>query len=76
MKNKTFKFLYLLIILIFSTCLYGEDFYIKEIDNDLFQKINGISYKENEIIPLKDLGYIHILHENLKDREFSRSCFI
>ncbi|MBQ0105397.1 MAG: M15 family metallopeptidase [Armatimonadetes bacterium] len=43
-----------------------DGFYIKEIDSTVFERINGISYKENDYITLKDLRYIHILHKNLK----------
>lgn len=62
------KIIYILFILIIATSLWSfdQDFYVKEIDNDIFQRINGISYKENDYMTIKDLRYIHILHKNLK----------
>lgn len=63
------KYLYILIIIIItSSALWSIDnnFYIKEIDDSIFQRINGISYKENDYIKIYDLRYIHILHKNLQ----------
>lgn len=67
-SKKIIKFLYIAAICLLASSLWGtdKDFYIKEIDSDLFQKINGVSYRENDYIGIKDLRYIHILHKNLK----------
>lgn len=56
----------MLVLLVSSLWAEDQGFYIKNIDADLFQKINGISYKENNIIKISDLRYIHILHKNLQ----------
>lgn len=42
-----------------------NDFYIKEIDDELFNKIKGKSYKDDCIVPRADLRYLHILHKTL-----------
>ena len=39
-----------------------ENFYKKEINSALFDKINGKSYKSDCKIPLSELTFIHILH--------------
>ena len=41
-------------------------FYIKRIDNDIFARIKGKSYKDGCTVPLEDLRYLHILHKDLK----------
>lgn len=41
-------------------------FYIKEIDDAIFARINGKSYKEDCPIPIEDLRYIHLLHKDIK----------
>ena len=42
------------------------EFYISPIDNSIFLRIKGKSYKENCTVPLEDLCYIHILHKDLE----------
>ena len=42
-----------------------KSFYISEIDEKIFARINGKSYKKNCPIPLSDLRYLHVLHKNL-----------
>lgn len=37
-------------------------FYRQEISDSLFEKIYGISYKENCTVPRTDLCYLHVLH--------------
>ena len=41
-------------------------FYIKRIDNDIFARIKGKSYKDGCTVPIEDLRYLHILHKDLK----------
>lgn len=40
----------------------APEFYITEINNDLYEKIYGKSYKENCTVPIDDLRYLHIVH--------------
>lgn len=39
-----------------------ELFYSEAITDSLFEKINGISYQENDVILRKDLRYLRVLH--------------
>lgn len=43
-------------------------FYIKNIDDNIFERIKGKSYKEDSTIPLSDLRYLHILHKDLRGK--------
>lgn len=40
----------------------NKEFYIKPIPNDIFEKMQGKSYKENCTVPREELKYLHILH--------------
>lgn len=40
----------------------NKEFYIKPIPDDIFEKIQGKSYKENCTVPREELRYLHILH--------------
>ena len=42
-----------------------DAFGISEIDDALFSRINGRSYKKNCPLPLTDLRYLRVLHKNL-----------
>ena len=42
-----------------------KGFYISKIDDKIFSRIKGKSYKENCTIPLEDLRYLHILHKDI-----------
>lgn len=42
-----------------------SQFYITEITDELFAKMQGKSYKDNCTVPRKDLRYIHVLHKDL-----------
>ena len=42
-----------------------KKFYAAKIDEKIFARINGKSYKKNCPIPLEDLRYLHVLHKNL-----------
>ncbi len=39
-----------------------EDFYISEIPDDIFEKMQGRSYKADCTVPREELRYIHVLH--------------
>lgn len=41
---------------------YADDFYISEIPDDIFAKMQGKSYKEDCTVPRDDLRYVHVLH--------------
>ena len=41
---------------------YADDFYISEIPDDIFAKMQGKSYKDNCTVPRDDLRYVHVLH--------------
>ena len=52
-------------ILLISSCSFAEDskdFYAKEIDDVIFSRIKGKSYKDNCTVPLSELRYLHVLH--------------
>ncbi|MBQ4404480.1 MAG: M15 family metallopeptidase [Selenomonadaceae bacterium] len=42
-----------------------KKFYVCEIDEKIFARINGKSYKKNCPLPLSELRYLHVLHRNL-----------
>ena len=53
----------LMIVLAASASFANErDFYASEIDDVIFARIKGKSYKDNCTLPLDDLRYLHILH--------------
>lgn len=39
-----------------------DDFYISEIPDDIFEKMQGRSYKADCTVPREELRYIHVLH--------------
>ena len=41
---------------------YADDFYIAEIPDDIFAKMQGKSYKEDCTVPREDLRYVHVRH--------------
>lgn len=41
---------------------YADDFYISEIPDDIFAKMQGKSYKEDCTVPREDLRYVHMRH--------------
>lgn len=41
---------------------YADDFYISEIPDDIFTKMQGKSYKEDCTVPREDLRYVHVRH--------------
>ena len=42
-----------------------SQFYITEITDELFAKMQGKSYKDNCTVPREDLRYLHVLHKDL-----------
>ena len=49
-----------------SSKILKEGFYILKIDDKIFARIKGKSYKDNCTIPIEELRYLHILHKDLK----------
>ncbi len=45
------------------------EFYVSFISDELFQKINGKSYRSDCTVPLSDLRYVHVLHWNFDGKE-------
>lgn len=41
---------------------YADDFYISEITDDIFARMQGKSYKEDCTVPREDLRYVHVRH--------------
>ena len=52
-----------------DSTISSEDFYISEITDELFEKMQGKSYKDDCNVPREDLRYIHILHKDLEGDE-------
>ncbi len=42
-----------------------KDFFAKRIDEEIFQRIKGLSYREDCTVPMDELRYIHVLHRDL-----------
>ncbi len=42
----------------------SEAFYITPITDEIFERIEGNSYKENCTVPREDLRYLHVLHKD------------
>ncbi len=45
--------------------IFEKGFYVKKIDAEIFARIKGKSFKDDCIVPIEDLRYIHVLHKNL-----------
>ncbi len=43
-----------------------EEFYITEITDEIFARIEGKSFKEDCTLPREDLRYLHVLHKTLE----------
>ena len=58
-----------LLILTLSSSLSFADvkdgFYMKKIDDEIFSRIKGKSFKDNCTLPREDLRYLHVLHKDL-----------
>ena len=46
----------------------NETFYISEIDEKIFARIDGKSYKKSCPLPLSELRYLHVLHKDLSGK--------
>lgn len=46
----------------------AEKFYVAKIDDALFARIKGKSYKDDCIVPREDLRYLHVLHKDVYGR--------
>lgn len=42
-----------------------KGFYVKKIDDEIFARIKGKSFKDDCVLPVEDLRYIHVLHKDL-----------
>ena len=64
-----FSFTLALLILILSSSFAFADvndgFYMKKIDDEIFARIKGKSFKDNCTLPREDLRYLHVLHKDL-----------
>ena len=49
--------------------IQDNDFYIKEINEEIFKRIKGKSFKDNCTLPREDLRYIHILHVDINGQK-------
>ena len=51
----------------FAVVFAADDngFYIKQIDDEIFERIKGKSYKDNCTVAREDLRYLHVLHKDL-----------
>ena len=43
--------------------IFEKGFYVKEIDDELFARIKGKSFKDDCTLPREDLRYLHVLHK-------------
>ena len=46
-----------------------EDFYIAPISDEIFERIQGKSFKDDCTLPREDLRYLHVLHVDLDGAE-------
>lgn len=46
---------------------YEAEFYVSEIPDDIFAKMQGKSYKEDCTVPRDELRYVHVLHKDFND---------
>lgn len=46
----------------------ASQFYVTKISDELFEKMQGKSYKKNCTVPREELRYIHVLHKNYKGK--------
>ena len=47
----------------------GDGFYISEITDDIWERIKGKSFKDDCIVPVEDLRYLHVLHKDIDGNE-------
>jgi len=46
-----------------------ESFYISGITDEIWERIKGMSYKEDCVLPREDLRYLHVLHRDIEGAE-------
>ena len=49
-------------------CVDGT-FYISEITDEIWERIRGISFRDDCVLPREDLRYLHVLHRDISGRE-------
>ena len=60
------KIVIALLMCLLAVCAEGnEGFYMSRINDEIFARIKGKSFKDNCTLPLEDLRYIHVLHKDL-----------
>ena len=47
----------------------SDTFYITEITDEIWERIRGLSYKEDCVLPREDLRYLHVLHMDIHGAE-------
>ena len=69
------KIISVLLFIVFMCPMMGfaaeNDFYVSRIDEKLFARIKGKSYKDNCTLPLDDLRYVHVLHKDIDGKTHS-----
>ena len=50
---------------VFAETEKEDPFYISPITDEIFERIKGKSFKDDCILPLEDLRYLHVLHKDL-----------
>lgn len=61
---KKIGFILIIIGILTLSCSADSLFSIREIDDEIFERIKGKSYKENCTVPLEDLRYVTVAHYN------------
>ena len=59
---------FLVVVLSFSASFASfadENFYVTEINDEIFARIKGKSFKDDCTLPREDLRYLHVLHKDL-----------
>ncbi|MBQ9488289.1 MAG: M15 family metallopeptidase [Selenomonadaceae bacterium] len=46
--------------------IYEKGFFVTKIDDKIFARIKGKSFKDNCTLPVEDLRYLHVLHKDLQ----------
>lgn len=63
------RLVFILVIVLIPINCFAEkiksDFYVSEIPDEVFEKMQGKSYKTECPIPREDLRYVHVLHRTL-----------
>ena len=68
------KKFFIVMLLLLSLCVPAaaqsteDGFYVKKIDDEIFARIKGKSFKDNCTLPREDLRYLHVLHKDLNGK--------